>query len=224
MIRKMFKKMFVFDLETSGLDFDNDRIIELGALYYELDTNLNKFVLKKEIDEFVKIDFKLSDTIIELTHITDEMLDNEGILEYDLFNLVNSLIDDQTLIIGYNVQFDLTFLQNMYKRYLNKDFIFKNTFLDVMAIYKDRYKYPHKLCNAIETFEIDIPNSHRAIDDIKATFEVLKSLLKEKNNIECYLNRFGFNPKFGISGYKLPQITYIAQYGAKLEIEKSFNK
>ena len=54
--------------------------------------------------------------------------------------------------------------------------------------------------------------------------DLAKTVVKIGNEEEIYLNRFGFNQKFGISGYKLPQITYVAQYGGKLEIEKSYNK
>ena len=45
-------------------------------------------------------------------------------------------------------------------------------------------------------------------------------MILEKNNIENYINVLGFNPKYGVSGIKLPYINYVSQYGGQREIEK----
>jgi len=44
-------------------------------------------------------------------------------------------------------------------------------------------------------------------------------MTKEKADIDSYINRFGYNPKYGVSGKRFPQVKYIAQgfYGS-LEI------
>ena len=74
--------------------------------------------------------------------------------------------------------------------------------LDLLTVYKDRHSYPHKLCNAIEVYGLSgkVVNSHRAIDDVLATVEVMKAMELERADLECYVNLFGFNPKYGISG------------------------
>lgn len=218
MIRKDYKSLFVFDLETTGLSFKNDRIIEIGLLFYELDENKNKFELIKEYDFLIKIDFKIPEKIVELTHITDEMLEKSGISEIEMFSIIEKYIKKDTLIMGYNVQFDYSFLNELFLRY--KGIPLKCDALDVLAMYKDRYPYPHKLKDAIDTFSVTIPNSHRAIDDVKATFEVLRGLIKVENDMHLYVNKFGYNPKYPIEN-KFDHINYIAQLGGKLEIKKS---
>lgn len=217
MIRKKYKSLFVFDLETTGLSFKNDKIIEIGALYYKLNEKKNKYELESEHDYLINIGFKLPQEIIDLTHITDEMLE-EGMLEEEMFSIVKKLIQDDTLIIGYNVQFDYSFLNELYIKYTNQPL--QNDIVDVLAIYKDRYQYPHKLANAIERFNVSIPNSHRAIDDVKATFEVLRALIKENNDMHEYINIIGYNPKYPVSN-KINQFRYVPQRGGCLEIKKS---
>ncbi|MFI3211538.1 MAG: 3'-5' exonuclease [Peptostreptococcaceae bacterium] len=129
------------------------------------------------------------------------------------------MINDNTLIIAYNLQFDITFMLKLFKRFDSK-YQFKCDVLDVMAVYKDRYSYPHKLCNAIDTYNVDIENTHRAIDDIKATLEVFKKMCIQKNNLHNYINKIGYHYKYGLSGVQLPKVTYVAQYGGCSSIEK----
>ena len=52
-------------------------------------------------------------------------------------------------------------------------------------------------------------NSHRAIDDVLALFEVLKAMDDEREDLGSYVNLFGYNPKYGVSGdvYKRQLLT-----------------
>ena len=87
----------------------------------------------------------------------------------------------------------------------------KARFLDIMAIYKDRRDYPHKLCNAVESYGVDGVNSHRAVDDANAALEVLLAMERERGDVERYINLFGYNPKYGIEGKPIGTVTYKPQ-------------
>ena len=217
-----YKKLVLIDFETTGLSYLKDKVIEIGMIVLERNTPKEKFLITEKYNKFIKIDFKLDQVIIDLTHITDEMLENEGIFESEVAEkLYNTLDSNNTLLMAYNLQFDVSFLIQMIKTYY-KDFELKVDCLDVMAIYKDRYPYPHRLKDSIETYNVDVENTHRAVDDVLATLEVFKKMMLEKNNIDYYVNVLGYNAKYGVSGIKLPFIKYIAQYGGKREIEKNF--
>ena len=54
-------------------------------------------------------------------------------------------------------------------------------------------------------------NSHRAIDDVKALVEVLKAMDNERDDLQTYINIFGYNPKYGVSGERIAGITYHEQ-------------
>ena len=80
-----------------------------------------------------------------------------------------------------------------------------------MTVYKDRRPFPHKLCKAIEAYCLDAQNSHRAIDDTLATYELLKAMDAECDDLDCYINLFGYNPKYGVSGQRVSSVTYLPQ-------------
>lgn len=54
-------------------------------------------------------------------------------------------------------------------------------------------------------------NSHRAIDDVLALYEVTKAMSEERDDLTDYIDLLGYNPKYGITGRKLRQITYMPQ-------------
>lgn len=214
-----YKKALIFDFETTGLSAYNDQIIEIGALSLNLVDG--RFQIQDELSCLVKASKPLSPKITEITNITDEMLAKEGITEEEAYKQLKKMYDEDTLLIAYNIQFDLGFLKALFRKFENPSFVILNDILDIMAVYKDRHKYPHRLENAVETYGVEMKSTHRALDDVKATYAVLKALQQEKSNIYHYVNKVGYNAKYGVSGERLPHVKYIAQYGGRLEIENS---
>jgi len=213
------KRVLLFDFETTGLNAGFEQIIEIGAIL--LEEKNGQYEVVEELSTLVEANKPLSPKIVEITHITDEMLLRDGIPESLAFEkLFNLYKDEETLLIAYNILFDLSFLQALFRKYLSPTFTIKNDILDVMAVYKDRHRYPHRLDQAVETYHVQVKNTHRALDDIKATYEALIKMNDELPNVNHYVNKIGFNPKYGVK-FKLPHVTYIAQYGGRREIEKS---
>jgi DNA polymerase-3 subunit epsilon len=213
-----FNKILVFDFETTGLYPSNSQIIEIGALLIEKKDNTEHI---QELSLLLNAD-AVPEMITSITGITKQMLDQHGVPQEVGFQQLFDMIDDQTLLIAYNIQFDLSFLLHYIKTLHSKSFKFKNPILDVMAVYKDRHPYPHKLDNVVKTYQIEIPNTHRALDDVKATYEALKKMGNELDNLEKYVNVLGFNPKYPPrQETMLSYVRYVPQYGGRREIEKS---
>ena len=77
-------------------------------------------------------------------------------------------------------------------------------------------KYIAQLCQKEgrdNTYKLQnkVKNSHRAIDDVMALFEVFKALNDEKSNLLSYVNKFSFNPKYGIKGQRISKVKYFPQ-------------
>ena len=88
----------------------------------------------------------------------------------------------------------------------------KPRFLDALTVYRDRRDYPHKLCNAIEAYGLtDAVNSHRAVDDARATVRLLEAMAAERDDLEKYIDLFGTHPKYGLSGRPIASVTYRPQ-------------
>jgi len=209
--------VLIFDFETTGLSPIKDEIIEIGAIKLKLENNAFRII--DELSVILKSNVVISKEITQITGITPLMQKKEGISQEEGFLKLEKLIDNDTLLVAYNIQFDISFLAEFYRKNKKVTYNFENNLLDVMAIYKDRHKYPHKLADALVKYNISLVNSHRALDDAKATYELLKSLKKEKPNISKYINVIGYNKKFGVFGTKFDHVEYVVQSGGKGEIE-----
>ena len=206
-----YKALVIFDTETSGLDFDKDQIIELAALRVER-TASGGLRIAGKMDTFIKLPEgeTLPENIVSLTGITDERLQTEGVQPAKAASQIAKLMQNgPTLMIAHNAQFDACFLRGL----LRGQKVGRIDWLDSLTVYKDRRAYPHKLANAIIAYDLTGKgqNSHRAIDDVLALFEVLKAMDDEREDLGSYVNLFGYNPKYGITGRKLRQITYMPQ-------------
>ncbi|MFH0767869.1 MAG: 3'-5' exonuclease [Bacillota bacterium] len=214
------QKILLFDFETTGLHGDRDQIIEIGAILLEK-TESGQYQAIDELSTLVLADRPLPAKIIEITHITDEMLLRDGISQEEAFHRFFKMYQEDVLLVAYNIQFDLSFLIHFFKKYWKPTFQMKNDILDVMAVYKDRHQYPHRLDQAVATYQVEVSNTHRALDDIKATLEALKKMGQESDNLSKYVNVIGYNASYGVNGIKLPHVRYVAQKGGYREIEKS---
>ena len=68
-VKKQLEKRFIaFDVETTGLNPQEERIIELGAVLFENGQAVQKF------NTLVDAEVEVSDFISNLTHITNEIL------------------------------------------------------------------------------------------------------------------------------------------------------
>ena len=211
-LRNLCDGIVVLDTETSGLSFTNDEIIEFSAVRLEWD---GEWKTVAEADEFIRRtdDRKLPPKIVELTGITDEMLLEEGISKQSICELLAQLLKPNTLIVAYNAQFDLLFLYHLLSKHGDAAILKNQPKLDLLTVYKDRRPYPHKLCNAIEQYNLQdkVCNSHRAIDDVRATVEVMKAMDAECPDLSRYINLFGYSKKYGVSGSRISSVRYEPQ-------------
>ena len=204
----------VLDTETSGLSWKQDEIIEFAAARLEWKNGAWETV--SETDEFVRRtgDRKLDPRITELTGITDEMLLEQGISKAEICKILKELFLPKTLITAYNAQFDLLFLFSLLQKHGDITILKDQPKLDLLTVYRDRRPYPQKLCNAIEAYNLQdrVQNSHRAIDDVRATVEVMKAMEEECGDLDLYVDLFGYIAKHGIHGPQIRSVRYVPQY------------
>lgn len=215
--------ILLFDFETTGLNPDRDAIIEIGAV--RMEKRQGRYVETGALDLLINVGVKLPAKITEITGITDDMLKEKGVSPEEATAMMRALYDEHALLVAYNLQFDISFLRAFFRRYLDPGFEIGNDVLDVMCVYKDHHPYPHRLSSALERYAIDIERAHRAIDDIRNTYTLLKIMSKELGtDINDYVNVIGFNPKYRVSGIMLPHVRYVPQRGGLKEVWKSKKK
>ena len=219
MLDSVFEKyehLVVLDTETTGINCKSCEIIELAALSLDRDGN------REEMDDLIRLSEgkTLPQEIVELTHITPQMLEHDGVCKQTSAKRFAQMIEKpNTMIAAFNAQFDFTFLYYFLAREGLQHALKNLGMLDILTIYKDRKPYPHRLCNAIDSYGVQALNTHRAIDDAEAALLVLEAMRREKDDIMQYENLFGFNPKYGVSGPRIGSIHYAPQaYDASLPL------
>ena len=208
-----YDRLFLFDTETTGLNFSQDQIIEFAAVVLEMVDGQVRVI--REYDELVTLlpGTTVPQMIQDLTGISDEDIRQRGIPKAQVCQDIAEMIRGNTLLLAYNAHFDLSFLFYMLKGYGDPAILKGKDKLDLLTVYRDRHAYPHKLCTAIEKYGLSgqVVNSHRAVDDVIATVEVMKCMEQEKADLEKYINIFGYISKFGVDGKPIGTVTYKPQ-------------
>ena len=152
--------------------------------------------------------------ITELTGISTQDLREKGLPKTRVARDISEMMQGNCLLLAYNAHFDLSFLYYFLLRNGDPMILKGKDKLDLLTVYKDRRSYPHKLCNAIEAYGLSdkVVNSHRAVDDVLATVEVMKAMEEEKDDLARYINLFGYHPTYGVDGKKIGSVTYKPQY------------
>jgi len=208
-----YDRLMLFDTETTGLQYSRDEIIEFAAV--TLERQNGNVVVTQEYDELISLSPGgfVPPQIESLTGITTQDLREKGIPKTRLCRDIAEMVRGNTLLLAYNAHFDLCFLFYLLLRDGDPTILKGKDKLDLLTVYKDRHSYPHKLCNAIEIYRLQdkVVNSHRAVDDVLATVAVMEAMELERDDLMCYVNLFGYNPKYGISGKPIGSVTYKPQ-------------
>ena len=208
-----YDRLVLFDTETTGLLFARDEIIEFAAIVVERIDGEAKVI--REYDELVALSPGgfVPPKIEQLTGISTQDLREKGLSKTRVARDIAELVRGNTLLLAYNAHFDLSFLFYFLLRHGDAAVLKGKDKLDLLTVYKDRKPYPHKLSNAIESYGLQgkVVNSHRAVDDVLATLEVMRAMEQEKADLTYYVNLFGYNPKYGIEGKPIGSVTYKPQ-------------
>ena len=208
-----YDRLVLFDTETTGLDFARDEIIEFAAVVVEKQNG--NIVITREYDQLITLSpgMRIPAEIEQLTGITNADVAQKGISKDQVCRDIQTMFAGNALLLAYNAHFDLSFLFYLLLRNGDPTVLKGKDKLDLLTVYKDRASYPHKLCNAITHYGLEgkVVNSHRAVDDVIATVEVMKAMEIEKDDIMRYVNLFGHHPTYGISGKPIGSVTYKPQ-------------
>lgn len=168
------KAYIIIDLETTGLDPINDRIIEIGAIKIGKEN--------KEYSSIIWQDIKLSEKISNITGISDEDIKKCK----DEKNAINEFIDfiGEDTLVGYNINFDIKFINESLKRQEKPKI--KNMTYDVMQYVKNDKLFlkNYKLETVIKEYGINKNVPHRALEDVKIIQKLIAKLNKLVKRLE----------------------------------------
>lgn len=160
----------VFDVETTGLEAEFAEIIELGAV------KVVNGELVETFQSLIKPEKEIPSMITEITNITNDMVKDSPSVTQVLTDFI--LFSRDSVLSGYNVGFDMRFLQ---KSAQNMGFKFENRVEDAMSYARAQLSLGnYTLKNVAKNLNVSLREAHRALNDAIATARVLIELNKKK--------------------------------------------
>lgn len=171
----MDNEYIVLDIETTGLSFRTEKITEIGAVKVKDGEIVDTF------ECFVNPEVPIPQKIVEITHITDDMVKDAETIDKVMPKFLEFIGDLK--LVAHNADFDVGFLKyNAENLGLKMD----NEYIDTLKL--SRQIYPefkkHKLGIIAEKLGIKVENAHRALDDVKTLVQVFIKMLEKVNQEE----------------------------------------
>jgi len=185
-------KKIVIDIETTGINPKNDRILEIGIIEVENWKIINEF------STLLNPKVKISENAYKVHKISEKML-----IDAPTFEEISSFIREKlngSLVFGYKcLKFDLTFINYELFR-VNKipifpivvDLSYLNDFFNVRSLYQMGKR-----------IGIKVSKKHRALSDAKITFKIIRWIVEHFS--EQFFENFIF--KYESKLEKLVKIT-----------------
>lgn len=166
----------VFDLETTGLNPNSERIIEIGAIRIE-----NGEVIKT-LSVLVNPGIEVPFYATKVNGITTEMLKNK-MSDIDGIQLFLDMICD-SVIVAHNVSFDVGFINSYLKRMGSEPL--NNKLVDTVQLARKAFPGGKKYSLGIiaERLGIKVLDAHRAEDDARVCYELYSRSIEELKILE----------------------------------------
>ncbi len=167
----------VFDIETTGLSPQHEKITEIGAV------KISKRQIVDRYSQLINPERKLSAKITELTGITDEMLVDKPTIDKVLPEFLDFVGD--SMLVAHNSDFDTGFIR---QNCVNLNLKYRSKAIDTVALSRTLLidLRSHKLNLVAKRLGVRLDNHHRAVDDAQATAEIFLKFLEmlEEKGVE----------------------------------------
>lgn len=168
----------IFDLETTGVNPKEDKIVEISAIKVKDRRVVEEFSTLVNPERLIPLSASF------VNKITDEMVKDAPKIEEALKAFTDFIGDE--ILIGHNIhEFDMKFIHRDVEKYIGM--FLCNDYIDTLPMARSllRELPRHKLSILAEHFGISSEGAHRALVDCRMNQKVYEALCaiseKEKN-------------------------------------------
>ena len=164
-----------FDLETTGLNPDTEKIIEVGFVRFKDGQPIGKY------HSLVKISSKIPEAASKVNGITDDMLNLKGkepeTVYKEVVDFIGNALSGDTVLVAHNARFDTDFLTRALAKYGYDGEI---KYIDTLGLSRARIKglENYKQSTVAKYFNIVSEVEHRAVSDAEICGNIFANLLK----------------------------------------------
>ena len=160
---KEFYNVCFVDLETTGLDYNEDVIIEIGIKTTSFNKdNFKEYFVSRSYESYNDTNKPLDDEVVQLTGITKDMIADKKID----WSIVEEILEFSDVVVAHNAEFDRYFLSK------NIDFNVPWACSKADIDWKKRGFLNTKL-ELLSIWHGFFYESHRAMNDVNATIHLL---------------------------------------------------
>lgn len=177
-MRLIKKETFVcIDCEATGLDLENDQIIEVAAVVFTIDKDLEVY------DSLIDPQVKIPEESIKIHNITQDMVKGQPLIKEVLPKVLKMI--GKHIIVGHGVGFDIHLINRDAKKNGLNSTIRNNIFFDTLRLARLYGESPqNSLQNLREHFNIQNEGAHRALNDVIVNIEVFRRLVAKYKTVE----------------------------------------
>lgn len=168
------------DCESTGLDPEKDRIIEIAVSRFTFDHILQSF------ESLINPECEIPQISQDIHKISSDMLQGKPKIESVLPDLLKMIHGN--VLVGHGIGFDIALIAAEAKRHQIPTTIEKQPFIDTLRMAR---LYGESPVNSLEKlrqhFNIEPEGAHRAMSDVIVNIEVFKYLAKPYQTTEQLL-------------------------------------
>lgn len=171
------QKFICIDCETTGLDVQQDRVIEVAVMCFDAGQ------VYAQMESLINPECEIPETSIAIHHITPDMVAGKPTIIQVLPDILEMI--GQHIIVGHGVHFDIDILAIAAERHGIPCKLRHNSYLDTLRMAR---LYGESPINSLEHlrmhFNIPQEGAHRAMSDVIVNREVFKRLAKRYKTTE----------------------------------------